>query len=49
MMSTPMPITRAYEEMINFLAAGVTPQGLIDFQPSETVKERVAALEVEQA
>ena len=44
MMSTSMPITRAYEEIINFLAAGVTPQSLIDFQPSETVKDRVASL-----
>jgi hypothetical protein len=43
-MSMPIPTTRAYEEIINFLAAGVTPQSLIDFQPSETVKERVAHL-----
>jgi len=39
-----VPMTRAYEEIINFLAAGITPQSLIDFQPSEVVKERVADL-----
>ena len=43
-MSLSIPMTRAYEEIINFLAAGTTPQSLIDFQPSETVKERVADL-----
>lgn len=32
------------EEIINFLAAGVTSQSLIKFQVSETVKERVADL-----
>jgi len=39
-----VPMTRAYEEIINFLAAGITPQSLIDFQASEVVKERVADL-----
>lgn len=37
-------MTRAYEEIIDFIAAGTTPESLIDFQPSEVVKERVADL-----
>lgn len=43
-MSPSVPMTRAYEEIINFLAAGMTSQNLIDFQPSDLVKERVADL-----
>lgn len=35
---------KAYEEIIDFIAAGTTPQSLIEFQPSATVKERVAEL-----
>jgi hypothetical protein len=37
-------MTRAYEEIIDFFAAGTTPKSLIDFQPSEVSKERVADL-----
>jgi hypothetical protein len=37
-------MTRAYEEIIDFIAAGTTPEGLINFQPSEVAKERVADL-----
>jgi len=37
-------MTRAYEEIIDFIAAGTTPESLIDFQPSEVVRERVANL-----
>jgi hypothetical protein len=37
-------MTRAYEEIIEFIAAGTTPQSLINFQPSEVAKERVADL-----
>jgi hypothetical protein len=37
-------INPAYEEIINFLAGGITSQSLIEFQVSETVKERVADL-----
>ena len=43
-MKTSININSAYEEIINFLAAGTTSQGLIEFQVSETVKERVADL-----
>lgn len=35
---------KVYEEVINFIAAGTTPNGVIDFQPSESVKERVTEL-----
>ena len=35
---------RAYEEIVDFIAAGVTPAGLISFHPSDTVKERVSDL-----
>lgn len=37
-------MTRAYEEIIDFIAAGTTPSRVIAFQPSEEVKERVADL-----
>ncbi|MGK7876672.1 MAG: hypothetical protein AB4426_26280 [Xenococcaceae cyanobacterium] len=32
-MKTPITMTRAYEEIIDFLAAGTTPKSLIEFQP----------------
>lgn len=34
----------AYEEFVDFIAAGTTPQAVIDFRPSETTKTRVADL-----
>ncbi len=34
----------AYEEFVDFLAGGTTPQGVIDFRPSEATKDRVAEL-----
>jgi hypothetical protein len=37
-------MTLAYEEFVEFLAAGTTPQGVIDFKPSEATKARVADL-----
>jgi len=43
-MSSPTVMTRAYEEIIDFIAAGTTPESLVNFQPSEGVKERVAEL-----
>jgi hypothetical protein len=39
-----MSIMRAYEEVIEFIAAGTSPSSVISFQPSEVVKERVADL-----
>jgi len=40
-------MTVAYEEIIDFIAAGTTPQSLVDFSPSEATKSRVWQL-VEQ-
>lgn len=37
-------IPNAYDEIIDFIAAGLTPTSLIAFQPSEAAKERVADL-----
>jgi hypothetical protein len=39
-----MSIMRAYEEVIEFIAAGTSPSSVVSFQPSEAVKERVADL-----
>lgn len=39
-----MNTVRAYEEVIEFIAAGTRPSSLIAFQPSDTVKERVTDL-----
>ena len=39
-----MSMTRAYEEIIDFIAAGTTPSGVVAFQPSEEVKARLADL-----
>lgn len=38
---TPKPL---YDEIINFIAFGTTPQRVLDFRPSKAVKERVADL-----
>lgn len=43
-MSAPTFMTRAYEEIIDFIAAGTTPESLINFRPLEIVKERVTEL-----
>lgn len=34
----------AYDEIVDFLAAGTTPQALIDFRPSEAAIGKVADL-----
>jgi hypothetical protein len=39
-----MNIVKAYEEVIDFIAAGTTPQNVIAFRPSEAAQERVADL-----
>lgn len=39
-----MQILPVYREIIDFIAAGTTPQNLIDFNPSEKAKERIADL-----
>lgn len=43
-MTTHVKMTRAYEELIEFIAAGTDPSSVIAFQPSDVVKERVAEL-----
>ncbi|NEP57077.1 MAG: hypothetical protein F6K31_08635 [Symploca sp. SIO2G7] len=43
-MKTSIGINLAYEEIINFLAAGITSQSLIEFQISDKVKDRVDEL-----
>ena len=35
---------KAYEEIIEFIAAGTTPDSLVGFRPSAENKQRVAAL-----
>ena len=37
-------MTRAYEEIIDFIAAGTSPQGVTDFRPSDEARQRVADL-----
>ncbi|MDY6856486.1 MAG: hypothetical protein SWO11_17640 [Thermodesulfobacteriota bacterium] len=39
-----MNTMRAYEEVIDFIAAGTSPGAVIAFQPSEASKKRVADL-----
>lgn len=39
-----MHISPIYKEIIDFIAAGTTPQNLVEFSPSEEAKERVANL-----
>lgn len=34
----------AYGEFVDFVAAGTTPQGVVDFHPTEATKGRVADL-----
>ena len=39
-----MSTSRAYEEVVDFIAAGTSPQNVMAFRPSETAKERVSDL-----
>lgn len=39
-----MNTVKAYEEVIDFIAAGTTPQNVIDFRPSEAAQARVEDL-----
>ncbi len=39
-----MEATKVYEEVINFIAAGTTPESVAAFHPSEKAQERVKAL-----
>jgi len=39
-----MSSVRAYEEIIDFIAAGTTPDAVAHFRPSQAARQRVAAL-----
>jgi hypothetical protein len=39
-----MVMSRVYEEVIDFIAAGTTPGNIVNFRPSEETKQRVADL-----
>ncbi|MGI8883817.1 MAG: hypothetical protein ACR2IA_06195 [Pyrinomonadaceae bacterium] len=36
-----MNTTKAYEEVVDFIAAGTTPQNVIAFRPSEAAQTRI--------
>jgi len=37
-------MTKAYDEIVDFIAAGSTPESLLRFQPSDESRERVSLL-----
>ena len=39
-----MSTLRAYEEVVDFIAAGTSPQNVVAFRPSERAKDRVSDL-----
>jgi O-succinylbenzoate synthase len=39
-----MSLTRAYEEVIDFIAAGTSPDRVAAFRPSDAAKQRVGEL-----
>jgi hypothetical protein len=39
-----MSTIKSYEEIIDFIAAGTTPETVVAFRPSEAVRQRVAEL-----
>lgn len=43
-MTTSIKTTKVYDEIIDLIAAGTTPQSVIDFHLSETVQERLEDL-----
>lgn len=43
-MTTSVKTTKVYDEIIEFIAAGTTPQSVIDFKLSEAAKERLSDL-----
>ncbi|MBE9126413.1 MULTISPECIES: hypothetical protein [unclassified Coleofasciculus] len=43
-MNTSIKTTKVYDEIIDFIAAGTTPQSVINFKLSEAVKERLSDL-----
>ncbi|MEE3716475.1 hypothetical protein V2H45_06935 [Tumidithrix elongata RA019] len=43
-MNTSVKTAKVYDEIIDFIAAGTTPQSVIDFRLSETAQERLEDL-----
>ncbi|MBN3897669.1 MAG: hypothetical protein HWQ41_21095 [Nostoc sp. NOS(2021)] len=43
-MNTSVNIAKVYEEIIEFIAAGTTPQSVIDFKLSDAAKDRLEDL-----
>lgn len=41
---TPATEARAYDEIVDFIAAGTTPEAVAGFEPSVATKSRVAEL-----
>ena len=39
-----MAVPKAYEEIVDFIAAGTSPQNVIAFRPSEAARQRVWSL-----
>jgi hypothetical protein len=39
-----MGATKSYDEIIDFIAAGTTPETVVEFRPSDGVQQRVARL-----
>jgi hypothetical protein len=39
-----MSATKSYDEIIDFIAAGTTPEAVVAFRPSDSVQQRVAEL-----
>lgn len=39
-----MGATKPYEEIIDFIAAGTTPEAVVAFRPSDAVQQRVTEL-----
>jgi len=39
-----MDATKSYDEIIDFIAAGTTPEAVVAFRPSEAVQQSVAEL-----
>jgi hypothetical protein len=43
-MTTSVKTTKVYDEIIDFIAAGTTPQSVIDFKLSATAQDRLEDL-----
>lgn len=39
-----MSASKSYEEVIDFIAAGTTPEAVVAFRPSDSVQQRVGEL-----